>query len=304
MSTHFSGQVHAEGGLTGSGLQAPGGRTFYVNTNSASAARNQDRPWFDVDGVTVFSTLQDAIDACVASRGDIIYIARGTETVTETVNFNKTGITVMVQSFGGPRHVMGEYTALLADSTFTDGPVATITAPCTIIGLGFAGRDTGATFYSGAACLIGGLATASPYGVHMLDCRFPKWGLDNRMGLAIEGSSDCLIEHCSFEGVGTAFETGIYVQGACQNLQIKNNYFRDCTYAVTFGAFAGGGPHIMLGPGNVCEDSKLLDSGGNAATGVVCGNYLETATNASSYDDTVATLQGQGIQFSGNHYSE
>lgn len=301
MTTHFSGQVISgnAGGVGG----APGGKTFYVNPGGGGAD-DIDVPWFLVDEVSCFSTLQGAIDTCVSSRGDVIYVKRGGETVTSTVNFNKTGISVIGQMWGMNPFARGEFAALLAATSFTDGPVATITSPCFIYGLGFASRDTGTTFFSGAAALIGGLATASPFGVHMKACRFPKWALDNRIGLAIEGSSDCLIEECDFEGVGNDFDSGIYIQGGLQNLVIRNNHFRDCTYAVTMGAFAGGGPHFMLGPGNVCEDSKLLDSGGNTATGIVFGNYLETATNATSYDATVGTLQGQGIQFSGNNYSE
>ena len=305
MTTHMSGPLQVGGGIIGAGGAggAPGGRTFFVNANT-SGAKNIDRPWYDVDEVTVFSTLQAAIDACVSSRGDIIYVAQGGHTVTSTVNFNKTGISVIGQAWGMNPFARGEFSAILADASFTNGPAATITSPCFIYGLGFASRDTGTTFFSGAAALIGGLATALPFGVHMKACRFPKFGLDNRIGLAIEGSSNCLIEDCDFEGVTTAFASGIYIQGAMQNLVIRGNHFRDCTNAVTMGAFAGGGPHFMLGPDNICEDSKLLDSGGNTATGLVCGNYLETATNATSYDATVATLQGQGIQFSGNHYSE
>lgn len=250
------------------------------------------------------ATLNAAIGLCSANNGDIIINMRGTETVTETVEFDVAGISVIPQYYGVNPYVMGEYSALLADASFTDGPVATITQPCTIIGMGFAGRDTEATFFGGAACLIGG-AAAGAFGVHLAYCRFPKWGLDNRIGLALAGGaavSDCLIEHCGFEGVGADFDAGIYMQGACQNITIRDNDFRQCTAAVQFGAFAGGGPHIKL-HGNWVEDGLVLDSQGNTANGMVSGNWSELAA-ASSYDASVATLQGQGIQFSGNNYSE
>ena len=304
--THFSGPLFSGGGFIGGGLTgAPGGKVFFVNTNTASAARNQDRPWFEPDGRTVFSTLQAAIDACVSSRGDMIWIARGTETVTSTVAFNKTGITVAVQSFGGHRKAMGEYTALLADTTFVDGPVATITAPCTIVGLGFAGRDTGATFWSGASALIGGLATAAPYGVHMYQCRFPKWGLDARIGLSIEGSSDCLIEDCEFEGVGSDLESGIYIQGGMGNLEVKDCVFRDCDYAMTMGAFAGGGPHLDFHGNRVIgADSKGINTQANAATGVIWNNYFNTDQGAATFDRTTDQLDDQGLQLVGNYYKD
>ncbi len=281
----------------------PGGRTFYVNTNAAGAARNANRPWYVADEVTCFATMQAAIDACVDSRGDVIYVARGGYEVSETVTFNKTGISVIGQTFGMNPYSRGEYCSIYAAAGFTDGPVATITSPCFIQGLGFVSRDTGATFYDGAAALIGGLATASPFGVHMKWCRFPKWGLDNRIGLAIEGSSDCLIEECDFEGVTTDFDSGIYVQGATQNLVIRGCHFRDCTYGIVFGAFAGGGPHCIIGPNNIFEDSKVL-SAASAATGIVCGNYSEGATDTGSYSATVDTLNGYGLVFTDMHYAE
>ena len=168
--------------------------------------------------------------------------------------------------------------------------------------MGFVSRDTGSTFFSGAACLIGGQADANPFGVVMKNCRFPKWGLDNRIGIGIEGSSDCLIDECIFEGVGSALAVGIYLQGAMQNIILRNNYFRQCTAAIQLGAFAGGGPHMFV-HGNKVEDGLLMDSQGNTANGLVADNWLETAAG-SSYDASVATLQGQGIQFAGNHYSE
>ena len=272
------------------------GSHFYVDNTYGDDSAKGDH-WD-----TAFKTLQVAIDACTTRVGDVITVMNRTETVTETVNFNKTGITVQVARLGGSRNAMGEYCCLLADTTFTDGPVATITAPCTIDGLGFASRDTGATFWSGAAALIGGLATASPYGVHMKNCRFPKWGLDNRIGLAIEGSSDCLIENCLFEGVGADFDSGIYVQGATQNVNIVGNWFRDCTYGVLFGAFAGSGPHCFI-HGNHFEDSKCF-SAASAATGILSDNWCEGATDTGSYNDTVDNLNALGLVFVDQHYAE
>ncbi|MCH7491379.1 MAG: hypothetical protein IID05_11875, partial [Gemmatimonadetes bacterium] len=108
---------------------------------------------------------------------------------------------------------------------------------------------------------------------------------------------------CGFEGVGSDFDSGIYVQGATANLTVKRCIFRDCTYAITHGAFAGGGPDAIYQENTVLA-GKMLDSGGNAAVALVAGNWLQNATNTGSYDATVATLQGQGIEFSGNHYSE
>lgn len=247
--------------------------------------------------------LLDAIDQAVSGNGDVIVLDTGAVDVTDTIEFNKSRLTVISAFAGVNPLVAGEYTSLLANASFTDGPVAKVTAPTRFIGVGFVSRDVGATFFDGAALLLGGDGDANPFGVHLLGCRFPKWGLDNRIGVAIEGSTDVLIEECSFEGVGSALEAGIYVQGACQNLTIRRNQFRQCTAAIQAGAFAGGGPHL-LAHDNIVEDGKLFDSQGNSGTGLFANNFLETATDTGSYDRAVATLQGDGWQFSGNHYSE
>lgn len=279
----------------GIGIAQQVGDIFYVDPGVTSGDGQSPE--------TAFGTMQEGIDACTANNGDVIVRMQGTETVTATINFNVGGILVVAQNYGLSPLAAGEYFATQADATFTDGPVATITARCTIAGLGFVSRDTGATFYSGAAMLIGGLSSALPFGTHILGCRFPKWNLANRIGIAVEGSSDVLIERCGFEGVGANLESGIYVQGATQNIEVRECRFRSCDYAITHGAFAGGGPHALY-VGNICEDAKLLETGSNAATGLITGNKVETATDAATYDVTVAAAQALGLNFSGNDYSE
>jgi hypothetical protein len=243
-----------------------------------------------------------AIANAVAGNGDVILCTRGGIEVTSTVAQAKSGVRIIAVDDGMSPLARGEFNAIYAAASFTDGPVMKVTAPCSIDGLGFASRDTGATFYSGAALLLGGDADANPYGVWLKNCRFPKWGLDNRIGLAIEGSSNCLVEHCDFEGVGTDFAAGIYVQGATQNLVVRYSHFRDCDYAILHGAFAGGGPNCMYGPKNVTQGltTKFLSSG--TATGMVFGNYFCTAPGAGTFNDTLANMETAGLMIAGNHY--
>jgi len=273
--------------------------------SGAFPSKNPSAQVFNVDP-SISGSLQVAIDACVAGNGDIILVERGGHTVTETVNFNKSGIQVFAVDDGLSPLARGEFNGILADASFTDGPVVTITAPCRLDGFAFVSRDTStANAYEGAAALIGGAADGA-FGVHIRNCRFPKWALDNRFGLALAGGAavaDVLVEDCTFEGVGADFDAGIFAQGAIQNLTIRRNHFRQCTAAVKFGVFAGGGPHVFIHE-NMVEDGLLLDTDGNAGNGLIAGNWLETATDTSSYDRSVATLQGDGYSFSGNHYSE
>ncbi len=259
---------------------------------------------FVVDPSDSGFTIQNAIDECIAAKGDVILMLPGASVVTTSVLFNKSGINVLAVNRGLNPLIDGEFHSILSNASYTDGPAATITAPCRIIGMGFVSRDTGSLFFSGAACLLGGDGAqgAPPFGVQMKNCRFPKWGLDNRIGLAIEGSSDCLIEECTFEGVGSALAVGIYVQGATQNLVIRGNHSRQCTAFIQYGAFAGGGPHAIIDR-NIIEDGVTLDSQGNTAPSFLTDNYSELADTAA-YDSTIGTLDGQGIKFAGNHYKE
>ena len=274
------------------------GRVFYYDPTSGGSDNSATRP----DDAN--SKLNNVIGLTVAARGDLIVCMRGTETVTETVEFDVSGITLIPETMGLNPSAMGEFNALLADASFTDGPVATITAPCSIDGMGFVSRDTGATFFSGAACLIGGLATAAPFGVVMSRCRFPKWNLDNRTGLAIEGSSDVLIDDCTFEGVGTDFGQGIYLQGAAQNIEIRNCRFSDCDYALELGAFAGGGPYLDFHHNTVIgADSKGVNTQANTAVGIIRNNWFNTDASASTFDRTSAQLETQGLILVGNNYA-
>ncbi|KKL21707.1 hypothetical protein LCGC14_2442730 [marine sediment metagenome] len=245
-----------------------------------------------------------ALAASVAANGDVILLPRGGIEVSSTVIVAVSGVRIIAVDDGLNPLVRGEFNGIFAAAGFVDGPAVQVTAPCSLEGIGFVSRDTGATFFDGAALLLGGNADANPFGVWLHGCRFPKWGLDNRIGLAIEGSSDCLVEECTFEGVGSAFAAGMYIQGAMQNLTIRNNYFRQCTAAVKCGTFTGSpdGPHLFM-HGNFVEDGLMLDTDGNPGLGLIADNYSELTTG-TTYDRAVATLQGVGWQFSGNHYKE
>jgi len=281
------------------------GKVFYVNAN-AGGTDDKDAPWPDVDGVLCFSTLQAAIDACVDGRGDTIYVKRGGEAVTTAVNFNCAGIRVIAQRFGMNPSARGEYTSIYS-TTITDGPCAIISKYCYIEGLAFAGADaTGSTtgFFAGAALKIGDGST-NVYGVHLKQCRFPKWDLDNSHGISIDGTADVsnvLIEECEFEG---AFASGIYVEGSVGHLQIKNCTFALCTYAIETGQFYAAGIYtqLIIGPGNVTitPTKGINQTSNNVVLATVYGNYWGTAV-ASTHSDTVTNMETDGYICVGNYY--
>ena len=253
---------------------------------------------------TTYQEVLDALTASVAENGDVILLPRGsTYDITATIVINKSGVRLLATEDGMSPLARGEFTGFVANASFTDGPVVTVNGPCELSGIAFASRDTGANFFSGAALLLGGAADANPFGAWVHGCRFPKWGLDNRIGIAVEGSSNCLIEESDFEGVGADFNSGIYVQGATQNIVIRKNHFRQCTAAVKFGAFAGGGPECIIDE-NIVYDGKMVDTDGNNGTGLFCRNVIGALAAGAAYDRDVSTLITAGWELSGNSYTE
>lgn len=296
--TTFGDVVYQMGGVpVGGNIGLGDGKVFWRDASGGSDSNSGLTP------TEAKATMAAAHALCVSGRGDTILCLPGGEEVTSTLVFNKANVRV-IAVHAANRLARGEYVSMYAGASFTDGPVAQVTAGGVAFeGIGFVSRDTGATFYDGAALLLGGLATAAPFGTHILNCRFPKWNLSNRIGIAIEGGSDILIEECSFEGVGSDFASGIYVQGAVQNLEVRGCRFRDCTNAITHGAFAGGGPHCIY-IDNVVEDGKMLNSGSNTATGLITTNHLELAVGTASFDVNYAALAALGLYCSGNYYAE
>ena len=280
------------------------GQEFFVNATEGGTD-DVDIPWPKVDNKICFDSMQGAVDATVSNRGDTIWMKRSEE-ISSTVLFNKTGIRVIAQAFGMAPGARGEYQALYAASTLTADPVAKISAGCYIEGIGFASEDAGTLFFEGAALLIGGDGLASPFGVHLKHCRFPHWGMDNRFGISVEGSADCLIEDCDFQGGSTDFVSGIYVQGAVANLEVRDCRFRDCDYAITHGEFADLGVNAgLIYKGNVVcgADSLFLDTNSKAAIGLICGNFFNDDQAAASTNDiSVADTETLGLKMCGNFY--
>jgi len=50
--------------------------------------------------------------------------------------------------------------------------------------------------------------------------------------------------------------------------------------------------------------AKFFNHNAQAGDGQIVGNYTGSATDAASFDETVATLQGDGYSISDNHYEE
>ena len=295
--------IQAPGFIGGLGGR-PAGRIFYVNTNS-SGARNIDRPWFDVDEDSVFSTLQGAIDKCVDDRGDVIYVARGYTVITTPVLFNKAGISVIAQGYGMPPMFMGEYFA--QDNTTGGAAAAIISKSCLIYGLGFHTAWTGGISSNVTVALVSGEAGW----IHLHSCRFMNWTTATVYGINFEAGANCLIENCSFEGAATqpfvnagiAFG-GSPTQNPIRNV-VRNCWFSNCTYAIEHKD--GTVQEFIYGPGNVTvkatsQATKFLNSKSATMSGMVAGNFFYTDVGAATFDQSVANMETDGGIIVGNEY--
>ncbi len=286
-------------------LSAEGpGTNFYVDPINGLDANN------GLSWPLAFKTIQKAIDACTHDKGDHVFVAPHTETVTTSVLFNKKGITVQGVEIYGPDR--GER-FMIDGPTLTTTPVALFSEPAKVIGLGFQGANAtgpsvefgpGSGFDGGNFC-------------QLVECRFTNW--HQAQEAILSSYNDYLVfERCDFDGTingaaGSAnvFDSGIrIIQG--HYVSVLDCTFRGCTYGLTHGvASPTGATHgnmEFLYKGNKIMDGKFIDFGSliNFPTqvGLVSDNWLGTATDATTYSDTVVNLKAVGVCFSGNHYAE
>lgn len=297
----------------------PGGRTFFFNPNT-SGARNAERPWYDVDGVSCFATLQGAIDACVADRGDVIYMARGYYAPSATVNFNKQGITLIGGAFGMNLHARGEF--FTVDSSNTYGPAARITKGCHIYGVGFAGAQASGDNYTATVQIDGSGASTDGYGTWLDHCYFTNWDRAAvNYGVVNQGAARVRIDQCSFYGGAATniFDAGILHDesttaggGRPGEVDCYKNRYQHCTYAheVVSGSRVVNSiwDSEMMGfqaVGDVWVKMLKLNvlGGGGAVHGAHIMNCnFATAIDTGTFSHTHAQLITEGYQLSNNHY--
>ena len=304
MLTTFSGPVMSEGGFIGGLGGRPAGKVFFVNTNTGSAARNVERPWFETDEENIFITQQGAIDACVDDRGDVIYVARGYNAISTPILYNKAGISVIAQGYGLPPQFMGEYFA--QDNTTGGAPAAIISKHCAIYGLGFHTAWTGGISSAITVAVVSGEAGW----IWLSAVRVMNWATANVYGINCEAGANMIFEDGSFEGnasqgfVNAAIAFGgSPTQNPIRNI-VRRNQFSNCTYAIEH---KDGKPQeFTYGPGNVTVPgdvaTKFLNSKNAAMTGIVCGNYFYTAVGAATFDQSAADMETDGCKLVGNEY--
>lgn len=270
---------------------SPSGDSFFVDPVSGDDG-NAGTSW-----ALAKKTLQAGIDLTVADHGDVVWVHPGTMTVTTAVLFNKAGITVRFSGYGASFYDRGEKATIWAAASLTTTPVAIVSAPCRIVGLGFSSR-----FTTGSALLIDGEGGGFAGGFcEIIGCRFPGWGSE-AYGILTEAGAYNRIASCEFENFTAGIVFGPSASNNPTDSIVEDCIFKTCTYGIEH--LATGTAQKQVYRRNWFPSAKGVNFNDVAATGLVADNYFSTATDTGTYDIAVAAAQVHGFAFSGNHYSE
>lgn len=252
-------------------------------------------------------TLQAAIDLCTAEKGDTIKVAKGSHSVTAPVEFNKRGIVVeAMMGMAGP--AMGERFTVSANASLTDEPVAIITEPCVIKGLGFAGRDLTKESLLFDCDEIGGWNAGFSA---LINCRFSCWYGAIATGIRMKGGQLNHIMGCTFDGLFVGFGTAAIITEKSGYIdpgfiRVLGNYFSgvgsgkhcikhsDAAIGVVYA-------HNYIDGGYLGNRGKFLDNNNKASEGLAADNWLGGLANqAAAFEN----LTNSSLKFAGNHYEE
>lgn len=283
------------------------GRIFFVDPSSGNdSADGQDpeRPLL---------TLNAAIALCTADQGDFIIVFPGSHAVSAQVVFNVRGITVSAVEFGSPDEEAAESFTVNAGSSLTSGSPAKILDPCTIIGLGFQGRDLTAEDLLIDCEEAGGFNGGFN---QLINCRFGVWYGAVDYGIRMVGGAINKVIECSFDGLFGGFDIGaIGMENDTGGITPAYTEILGCR-------FQGVGPskhaivhdasstpvgvlyaHNYLLPGFIAAAANVgafLDNNNVASTGMVADNWTGLADKATAFEN----LTNSSLVFADNHYDE
>lgn len=299
----FGGQMGVPGSDTPLGFRvSTDALVFYVDpgypdTNDANDGTDPRAPK---------TSIQSAIDAAVSSRGDFIILAPGRHAPTAPILVTKAGLTIMAQPNGWNPFQPEDACYVYPTAAWATGPVFIVSAPVSMIGFEAVPRvaaHAGTNLTTGAAIAIDGDAAGAAGGYsYFKNMRFVDW-FGTPYGIFLWGASYCKVEECNFEGFqGAGLAFGARVRNPTFN-DVFHNTFRNCVNGIEHIAGATAQDFLYL-ENRFIDYTDAIDFNNQAANGLVAGNYYETATDAATYDITVAAAKVLGINFSGNHYSE
>lgn len=304
--TTFGDRLFHQGGVPVGSIGHSDGNVYWVDPGNGSDGNDGLGPESD----RALASMTQAVSLCTDDQGDTIVRLPGSETPSAVIEFNKAGITVissaMLLGYGTNPYEPEKFSTYPA-AGYATGPMAIVTAPTTLIGLEFVTRNPTHTGSDACTTASASIAVAGEGGgytggfCHFYRCRFVDWwGAD--YGVLFRAGAYNMVEECTFEG----FDSGIAFRGSTSNNPVFNRvyncHFVNCTNGIEH---LPGTPQDFVYKGNTFVDyTDAIDFNNQGANGLVCGNYYETATDAATYDITVAAAQAHGVTFSGNHYSE
>lgn len=271
--------------ILGGGVSAAG-RAFWVKASGDSTYAQffADHNVVEDNINSVYNTIDAAVNACTANRGDVIFVDPGS--YDETVTADVAGITII--------GLGGRGAAFIEPSTAGAEGLDVLADDITIINLGVAGDDTG------DYALRVGSQTVSPDRFRAYGCKFE---LADGAGATVicKGSGDALFEDCesAYAASGILFDDND--DGYATQIRIVRHNFHNLT-TVHVGVATGGLVknlrladciHDNAEDGTAPTDYILLSD--NANTGIITGCKFATATNATG----VLTI-GTGIKWVAN----
>ena len=282
------------------------GRVFWVikTTKTNYAAFVKDHPAYQsADGVVtvaaVYNTVDDAIGACTAGQGDIIYVCEGhTETVTATsIAHDVAGISVIGLGSGQNR------------PTFTFGAAA-----ATITVSGANGTWKNCRFVANFLDVASAFTLGAAKGFTLEGNSFTETSSSlNFLSIVTTGSTDndaddLVVRGNFWQGLNTTPLAFISILAAEKGLLIENNdVFLDATSGGEFitlsskiisGARIRNNRHIVVGATGTTTGIFLTGSG-TTSKGLVSDNFV------ASLDTTTELLftAGTGLVYFRNEYT-
>lgn len=261
---------------------APNAKVFFVaSSDSVGYSDLQFEFPVDKDGeVRVFTTIDAAIGACTADRGDMIYVMPGhAETISAAagIDVDVNGVSIIGLGRGTAKPTITIGTATTADFEIAADDV-------TIKGLKFVAN------FADVATLV---EITDGENIRIEDCDFAEAGTDLNFVNAIRtvataNANDGLqIVGCTFIGADTANDEAILIQEDIDQLVVKDCYF---SLAVADGeaciGFATGkdGTNVRIVGNDVYRlntaGDVFIDNDTTANSGIVADNRIGHADTA------------------------
>lgn len=262
------------------------GSIWWVDSTNTSAS---DAAGFGVNPDAPFATLDYAVGACTASKGDVIFLmpghAESKAAAGDLATIDVAGIAIIGLGNGSLRPT---FTLAHADATIT------VSAANVLI------RNVVVT--SNVADMKVGLTTSNAAdGLTVDACSFTAPSTDKEMlkGISLAAGTDSVtISNCYFFFAATNDSTAaVFTVGACDQLKILNNTCNGNFEAAVFDLDAAANTNLIV-IGNVCVNSDtgagLVVANHNSATGIVANN-LCGGSKSNTYPVT-----GTGLHYLNN----